>query len=136
MDTRKFFKLSSLFIVLSLCGMLCACATAGNGSLRKETETSVGEKIKPGVTTKAEVKTMFGSPIHTAFTDSGQEIWKYELSHMSADATSLIPVVNIFAASSSGKKKELVVFFDDQDLVKKYNMSESDVKVRNGLFNQ
>lgn len=41
----------------------------------------------------------------------------------------------IFAASSSGKKKELIAF-DDRDVVKKYNMSESDVKVRQGLFNQ
>ena len=38
--------------------------------------------------------------------------------------------------SSSGKKKELVVFFDEKDVVKKYNMSESNVKVRNGLLNQ
>ena len=64
------------------------------------------------------------------------EIWKYELAKISADATSYIPVVSIFAASSSGKKKELVVFFDEKDVVKKYNMSESDVKVRRGLLNQ
>jgi len=125
-----------LCVLLCLCGSICGCATAGNDSLRKETEASVGDKIKPGETTKAEVKSMFGSPLNTSYTDSGMEIWKYELAKISADATSYIPVVSIFAASSSGKKKELVVFFDEKDVVKKYNMSESDVKVRRGLLNQ
>ena len=136
MDIRKFTRLSLLCFLLCLCGFMGACATAGNDSLRKETEASVGDKIKPGETTKAEIKGMFGSPLNTSFTDSGMEIWKYELSKISVDATSLIPVVSIFAASSSGKKKELIVFFDDKDVVKKYNMSESDVKVRRGLLNQ
>ena len=45
-------------------------------------------------------------------------------------------VFMIKTISSSGKKKELVVFFDEKDVVKKYNMSESNVKVRNGLLNQ
>ena len=136
MDIRRCFRLSLMFALLCLCGVMGACATAGNDSLRKETESSVGDKIKPGETTKAEVKGLFGSPLNTSYTDSGLEIWKYELSNLSVDATSLIPVVSIFAASSSGKKKELVVFFDEKDVVKKYNMSESNVKVRNGLLNQ
>ncbi len=136
MDIKRVSRLCLLCVLLCLSGLIGACATAGNDSLRKETESSVGEKIKPGVTTKAEVKNMFGSPLNTTYTDSGQEIWKYELSNISADATCFIPVVSIFAASSSGKKKELVVFFDDSDLVKKFNMSESNVKVRNGLMNQ
>ena len=136
MGIRKIVRLPLLCFLLCLCCLMGACATAGNDSLRKETEASVGDKIKPGETTKAEIKGMFGSPLNTSFTDSGMEIWKYELSKISVDATSLIPVVSIFAASSSGKKKELIVFFDDKDVVKKYNMSESDVKVRQGLFNQ
>ena len=100
MDSRKLVRLSLLCVLLCMYGMMCACATAGNDSLRKETEASVGDKIKPGETTKAEIKGMFGSPLSTSFTDSGMEIWKYELSKISADATSYIPVVSIFAASS------------------------------------
>ena len=136
MNSRIFFFFFLLCVLLCLCGSIGGCATAGNDSLRKETEASVSDKIKPGETTKAEVKGMFGSPLTTSYTDSGMEIWKYELAKISADATSYIPVVSIFAASSSGKKKELVVFFDEKDVVKKYNMSESDVKVRRGLLNQ
>jgi len=57
-------------------------------------------------------------------------------SKMKADAATFIPVVSFFAASSSEMKKELTVLFNDQDKVKKFNMSESPIKVRQGLFNQ
>ncbi|MBI4697532.1 MAG: hypothetical protein HY758_01075 [Nitrospirae bacterium] len=121
-----------------ICIMLIVqgCASVGNDSLRKESELSVNAKLTEGKTTKAEVKEMFGSPMQTSYTDGGLEIWKYELSKMSADATSFIPVVSLFAASSSGTKKELTILFDGNDVVKKYNMSESPVKVRTGIFNQ
>ncbi|MBI4844398.1 MAG: hypothetical protein HY809_08770 [Nitrospirae bacterium] len=121
-----------------ICIILIAqgCATVGNDSLRKESELSVNAKLIEGKSTKAEVKEMFGSPIQTSYTDGGLEIWKYELSKMSADASSFIPLVNIFTASSSGTKKELTILFDENNIVKKYNMSESPVKVRTGIFNQ
>ena len=78
---------------------------------------------------------MFGSPAVTSYTDGGLEIWKYELSDVSADAVNFIPIVNMFGSSASGTKKELVLLFNDDNTVKKYNMSESDVSVKTGLFN-
>jgi hypothetical protein len=41
----------------------------------------------------------------------------------------------MFGGSSSGTKKELVVMYDDKGLVKRYAMSESDVKHKTGMFN-
>lgn len=41
----------------------------------------------------------------------------------------------LFGSSASGTKKELVLLFNDDNTVKKYNMSESDVTVKTGLFN-
>ncbi|MBW1616938.1 MAG: hypothetical protein JRJ49_10505 [Deltaproteobacteria bacterium] len=116
--------------------MAIGCATSGNDSLRTETEETVNGKLTEGVTTKQEVKAMFGSPFETSYTDGGLEIWKYELYKMQADANNFIPFVNIFIASSSGMKKGLTILFDEQDKVKKYNMSESPLKVRTGLLNQ
>ena len=66
----------------------------------------------------------------------GLEIWKYELSKMKADASSYIPLYGLLAGSSSGMKKELTILFDDNSVVKKYNMSDSPLKVRTGIFNQ
>ncbi len=112
------------------------CASTGNDSLRKATEESVSKKIVDGKTTKAEIKEMFGSPVSTNYTDSGFEIWKYELEKVSPDAINFIPYVNILVAGSSGVKKELTILFDDEDRVKKFNMSESKIKTRTGLLNQ
>ena len=115
--------------------LLQGCASHGNESLRAESEMSVKQKIIENKTTKQDVKSMFGSPLNTSFTDNGSEIWRYELANMSADAVSYIPVVSMFGGSSSGTKKELVLLFNDDSTVKKYTMSESDVQVKTGLFN-
>jgi outer membrane protein assembly factor BamE (lipoprotein component of BamABCDE complex) len=123
-------------VVIALAVMVTGCASVGNDSLRTETESSVQGKIVEGKTTKAQVKGMFGSPIKTTFTDGGLEVWTYEFSKVSADATTFIPIVSLFAASSSGTKKELVVMFDPSGVTKRYSMSESEVKQRTGLLNQ
>jgi outer membrane protein assembly factor BamE (lipoprotein component of BamABCDE complex) len=115
--------------------VLSGCASVGNESLRKETEGSVAQKIVQGKTTKAEIKALFGSPTKTTFTDGGLEVWNYDFANVSADAISYVPIVNLFGASASGKKKELVVMYDTNNVVKRFSMSESDVTRKTGLFN-
>ena len=123
-----------LSLVLATTAVLSTgCASQGNQSLKKETEATVKNKIVEGQTTKASVKSMFGSPTETSFTDGGKEIWMYQLDDLSADAVEYIPVVNWFGSSYSGKKKQLVVMFNG-DIVSKYSMSESDVSAKSGLF--
>lgn len=114
---------------------LQGCASHGNERLRTENETSVQQKIIQNKTTKQDIKGMFGSPLTTSFTGNGLEIWRYELANVSADAVNYIPIVNLFGSSASGTKKELVVLFNDNNTVKKYTMSESDVNLKTGLFN-
>lgn len=127
---NKFFIASVIALsALSLSG----CANSGNQSLKKETEESVKTKITEGVSTKSDIKKIFGSPAETTFTDGGKEIWKYEFADVSSDAVNFIPVVNLFGSSSSGTKKELVVMFNG-DTVERYSMSESDHAVKTGLF--
>jgi len=116
--------------------LLTGCASVGNETLRKESESSMSGKMTEGRTTKAEVRSLFGSPLKTTFTDGGLEIWNYEFTNVSLDAISYVPIVNMFGATSSGKKKELVVLFDQVGVIKRYSMSESDVKNKTGLFNQ
>jgi outer membrane protein assembly factor BamE (lipoprotein component of BamABCDE complex) len=128
----KFQKCAiAAFISLSLLG----CASVGNETLRVESEASVQKKMVEGKTTKSEVRAMFGSPLKTSFTDGGLEIWTYEFSKVSADAVSYIPIVNLFGATASGTKKELVVLIDKAGIVQRFSMSESDVKQKTGVFN-
>jgi outer membrane protein assembly factor BamE (lipoprotein component of BamABCDE complex) len=128
-------KIISIALVL-IPVFLTGCASTGNEILRKESETSMSTKVVEGKTNKADVRAMFGSPNKTTFTDGGLEIWNYEFSNVSLDAVSYVPIVNMFGGSSSGKKKELVVLFDATGIVKRYSMSEADVKTKTGFFNQ
>ncbi|WP_437888627.1 hypothetical protein [Phytobacter sp. V91] len=125
--------MKKVLMVMMISVALAGCASSGNQSLKKESEASVKSKVVEGVTTKAEVKKIFGSPAKTSFTDGGKEIWTYELADVSLDAVSYIPVVNWFGSSASGTKKELVIMFDG-DKVQRYSMSESPVSTKTGLF--
>lgn len=128
-------KITSVAVV-ALGIFLTGCASTGNEKLRAESEHSMVTKLTEGKTTKSEVRGMFGSPMKTTFTDGGLEVWNYEFSNVSLDAVSYVPIVNLFGGTSSGTKKELVVLFDQTGTVKRYSMSEADVKTKTGLFNQ
>ncbi len=122
--------LAGLVAVLILSG----CASSGNQTLKDETEFTVSVKVVEGETTAAEIKAMFGSPYETTYTDSGLLIWKFRLDDLKSDAINYIPIVNWFGSSVSGTRKELVVLFDENDVVRRSNMSESEVKTKTGIL--
>jgi hypothetical protein len=122
--------LAGLVAVLILSG----CASSGNQTLKDETEFTVSAKVVEGETTAAEIKAMFGSPYETTYTDSGLLIWKFRLDDLKSDAINYIPIVNWFGSSVSGTRKELVVLFDENDVVRRSNMSESEVKSKTGIL--
>lgn len=122
--------IATIFVTISI----TACVSTGNQTLKNETELSVTEKIVEGETTTTEVKAMFGSPFEATYTDSGYLIWKYRLDDLKADAVNFIPFINMLGSSVSGTRKELVILFDENNVVKKANMSESEVKTKTGAF--
>ena len=111
--------------------LLAGCATSGNTLLQNETETSVQNKIKDGVTTKAQIKGMFGSPDTVSFTDGGKEIWKYSFAKVKVSGKSFIPFYGLFHNGTTGTKKELTILFDG-DKVQEYTMSESAFDTKSG----
>lgn len=121
-----------LFLIVFI---LQGCTTSGNDSLRLEDEASISHKISTNVTTKSEVKAQFGAPFSVSYTDNGSEIWKYESSKVSVDFVSYVPVIRCLAGSSSGIHKELTLLFADEK-VKKFALTESEIKIRTGWFNQ
>lgn len=134
MNTRKLDRcLLACLASLILIGTF-GCASSGNQFLKKETEESISQKITEGKTTRAEVRSMFGSPATTTFTDGGSEIWTYVLADLHADAVNYIPFMGLFGTSYSGTKKELVILYDLQSIVKRYSMSESDHANKTGIF--
>ncbi|TCW46622.1 hypothetical protein EDC53_107196 [Phytobacter diazotrophicus] len=111
--------------------LLAGCASSGNQQLKNETETSVQTKIQEGKTTKAEVKSVFGSPDNVSYTDGGNEIWKYSFAKVKINGTTFIPFYGLFHNGTNGTKKELTVLFKD-DKVQKYTMAESAINTKSG----
>lgn len=119
--------LLAAMITVSLAG----CASSGNQQLKNETETSVQSKIQEGKTTKAEVKSYFGSPDAVSYTDGGNEIWKYAFAKVKVNGKTFIPFYGLFHNGTNGTKKELTILFKD-DTVQKYTMSESAINTKSG----
>ena len=139
MKNKKKPLISRVFVLASVSVLLltlAGCVSQGDESILHETNASVSQKIMEGKTTKEEVKAQFGPPGNTTFFPDGSEVWTYDLTKLHADAATFIPFVGLLAASQSGTKKQLVIYFDTKDVVKRYTMSEAPVTVRTGLLNQ
>jgi outer membrane protein assembly factor BamE (lipoprotein component of BamABCDE complex) len=126
--------LIKLISVSSLVVLVSACASVGNESIADATVDSVSSTMVKGKTTQAEVRRVYGDPIKTSFSDSGNESWEYEFTRLEPKATNFIPYVNLIHSGAEGDKKSLVIFFDKHKVVQQYTMSSSKVDVSQGLI--
>jgi outer membrane protein assembly factor BamE (lipoprotein component of BamABCDE complex) len=122
-----------LFMIAVILMIVAGCSSTGNNALQYETRSSLSGKIREGITSKSEVYSILGAPISTTFSGSGLEVAKYEYTHLTPRAQNFIPY-NIFSLVQDGKKKELVILFDNNSIVKKYVINESDIQVREGIL--
>ncbi len=126
------------FILFGLILFLVGCAGTGNESLKDATESQVKKQITIGVTTKDQVQEMFGSPIKTSYTDNGSLIWTYQFDDTTAltpqTVGSIIFTWGLAGTKTKGTRNELVVLFDENNVVKKFNMSNSKINQGTNLF--
>ena len=128
MSRRVCLEAGVLFVLLS------GCASVGNESIADATPESVSGQLTKGRTTQQHVREVYGDPVKTSFTDSGNEIWEYDFTRMHAKPTNFIPYVNLVASGAEGDKKSLVIFFDKSKVVRQYTVSSSKVDVSQGLI--
>jgi outer membrane protein assembly factor BamE (lipoprotein component of BamABCDE complex) len=122
-----------LGLAISILVLVAGCSSTGNNSLQYETQASLSSKITEGVTSKTDIYAILGVPFTTTFSASGLEVATYEYTHLTPRAQNFI-LYNVFSRVQDGKKKELVILFDNKNVVKKYVINESDIQVRNGIF--
>ena len=128
--------MKKLLVALAAGSMvLGGCVSAGNQSIKNETNETIGSKLKEGMT-MTEVRQNLGDPFSTSYTDGGNSIWNYEFTDAQMTAQSFIPVVSMFSSGTKGKKKQLVILFDADDKVQKFNMSDSDYETKSGIIPQ
>ena len=96
--------LSGLFAIIFL--LLSGCATVG-----KDFPVTDVTDIKIGITTQKEIRTMFGSPWRTGIED-GQRTWTYGNYN--------------YGLFSAKKAKDLVIRFDDKNVVVSYTFSTTE----------
>ena len=114
------------------------CANKGSTVLKKLSEDDVNRAVVVGKTTRNEVRAMFGSPLETTFTDGGLEIWKYTFedvtSFNAANVASQALTLGLAGSRVTGTQKELIILYNDNYTVKRFNMSSSPVQRGRGLL--
>lgn len=117
--------------------LLAGCSSdPGNRFLHDENRATIDQKVIDHTTTRQQVTAMFGEPLTAVSDEGGRLLWTYRLTHTSADGTSHLPVVGLFAGSTSGSTKTLVITFDHDGVVVAHHLDEVPVKEHNGVLNQ
>ena len=80
------------------------------------------------------MRSQFGDPSGTQYLDNGDTVWTYNYTHVRSDVKNFIPFAGIFASGTNGYKRELVVEFGSNDIVKNYAMNKSPVQTSSGIF--
>jgi len=93
--------------------------------VRTETMDTGSQKVTKGVTTKTQVKTLYGEPNHVSLTDAGSEVWTYEYAHATATPVTYVPIVGLFAGGADVNKNEVVFIFDKRDIMQNYTVHAS-----------
>jgi hypothetical protein len=130
--------MKGLILTFLMIMVISGCANSGNKSVEDATPESVGAVLKVGETTKQEVEAIFGPPIETTYTDGGLLIWTYRYDDTSAltveTVGSVLLTLGLAGAKSEGTRNELVILFDENDVIKRYNMSNSPIETGTGIF--
>lgn len=125
------------FAVLFLVSLL-SCANHGSTVLKNLKESDVNANIVVGKTTRNQVRSMFGSPLETTYTDSGLEIWKYRFEDTTGwnagNIASQTLTLGLAGSKRVGTEKELIILYNDDYTVKRFNMSSSPVQRGTGIF--
>lgn len=119
----------ALLIIIVLSG--CA-STAGNQSIKNETQQSIASKILKGRTTKQDILQQFGEPTRKTTIGTDEDMWSYSIMNSDMSAMSYIPIVGLFSNGTDMKSKNMTITFAG-DKVENWSFSESNDSVQNGF---
>lgn len=125
-------------LILIFIMLVSGCANVGNKSLDGLTEHQVQETIKVGETSMEHVRALYGSPLKTSFTDSGLPIWTYQYDDTTTftpeTVGSVVLTLGLAGTKARGTRNELVILFDENNLVRNFSMSNSPIEAGTGVF--
>ena len=120
--------MKQIFILLTSLTLL-SCGSYKYGANAEPTQKSnltfgvVKSKIQKGVTTQEEILQIFGSPNLTTKNKSNNEVWSYnKMSVQERGGHTDFFFGQKASASSSSQSFDLIITFDDNDIVKDYSV--------------
>ena len=116
-----------------LTAALAGCASGGNEVLRSQDANAVDRHIIDGKTTRSEVERTYGPPNATSFANAQNDIWIYRWVRSTAKAENFIPYVGAFVGGRDIQQKELVILFNEQNVVARHSMRDSTDAIRRNL---
>jgi hypothetical protein len=124
---------AAAFVLVVLC--LAGCASRGNEVLRTQDPATVDLYVVDGKTTRDEVQGVYGAPLQSSFLNEKNEVWTYRWARASAQGQNFIPVVGLFVRGYDVRRKELVIVFDQRNVVVRHTMTDYNDTISTGLVN-
>ena len=120
---------------------LAGCAATSSGTKMSANQV---DKIKKGVTTRAEVEANFGTPLNVSVLPDGRRMMTYSYFAMNAKAKitpfMFLPHANLFAGGAIGNQERqmLQVYLTKDNIVEDYefNNNASVIESSGGLLNR
>jgi len=128
----KSMKYATRALALCFLAGLAGCSSINNESGVQMSQDKVA-LIKKGVSTRADVETLLGPPMHVAMMPDGKRILSYTYTSTKveghATAASYIPYVGLFAGGAKGegqtRVQSLQVMLNAQGVVDDYEFSDN-----------
>jgi len=113
---------------------LAGCASRGNEVLKAQGTSTINQTIIDGQTTRDDVQRIYGAPAQTSFLSEKNEVWIYRWARATAQGQNFIPIVGAFTRGFDVRKKELVIVFNEHNVVARHTMTDNNDTVRTGLI--
>jgi hypothetical protein len=124
---------AAILAVLALAA--AGCASSGNEVLKAHDAATVDRSVVDGQTTREEVQRIYGQPTRVSFLNEKNEMWTYTWAYSSAQGQNFIPVVGAFTRAYDVRSKELVIVFNEKNVVVRHAMTDNTKVVKAGLGN-
>lgn len=128
---KKFNIICALMMSFILMG--CAGKT-GHAFLEEKSPEEIKAILVEGVATKEDIRSKLGEPNDIDFDTNNCEIWKYEFKRSELSGISYVPIANWFSSGTNDTIKRLKVMFNQQGILTRYAMANSNGETKHGAF--
>ena len=115
-------KITTILIVTLLL-LVAGCASSG-----RKMDMSKMQDIRKGETTRAELTQWFGSPQYVGLDAEGRSTAQWMYVHVANQGQNFIPVVGAFTMGFDQQMQQLIVTFDENNVVHNFTFNQSDTE--------